>query len=353
MHVIVFRFSAFGDVALTVPVIRGVLYKNPDLHITFVSDLRFRSFFHAIPRLNFYGIELKNYKGLPGLIKLYLEINSAQKWDIVIDLHSVLRTWVLDGLFRISGIKVYEIDKGRKAKKELTRKSGKVFKPLKHTTERYLDVFRQAGIPTDANFDCPIRYNPEFTKNIKTFYAENDLDKKEHWIAVAPFSIHKEKQWPVKKMEELIGILAERNNYKIFLFGAGPVEEPKLEALSEKFDNTYNLAGRLNMEEEIVLLRDIDLMISMDSFNMHLAALCNVKVVSVWGATHPHSGFGPVNNNEKYIVQIPQHELNCRPCSVFGNKPCYRGDHACMRWISVNQVLDQVKKALADQADSP
>ncbi len=348
MHVIVFRFSAFGDVALTVPVIRGVLNKNPDLHITFVSDLRFRAFFHAIPRLVFYGIELKKYKGLPGLIKLHQELKSVYNWDLVIDLHSVMRTWVLHGLFRLSGKKVFEIDKGREEKKALTRKTGKVFKPLKHTIERYLDVFRKAGIPVSADYDRPIRYNPDFITNAKAFCTENNLDKKEPWIAVAPFSTHKEKQWPNDKMEELIGILTEDNNYKIFLFGAGSEEEPKLEALSKKFSNTYNLAGRLNMEEEIALLRDIDLMISMDSFNMHLAALCNVKVVSIWGATHPHGGFGPLNNNEKYIVQISQQVLDCRPCSVFGSKPCHRGDHACMQRISVEQVLDQVQIALTD-----
>jgi len=72
---------------------------------------------------------------------------------------------------------------------------------------------------------------------------------------------------------------------------------------------------------------------------MHLASLYNVPVISIWGATHHYAGFYGWGQDEKNIVGI---DLNCRPCSVFGNKPCFRGDHACMNWISEKTIIEKV-----------
>ena len=85
----------------------------------------------------------------------------------------------------------------------------------------------------------------------------------------------------------------------------------------------------------------------MDSGNMHLAALSGVPVLSIWGATHPDAGFGPWGQGEEAILQIPTDELTCRPCSVFGNKPCWRGDLACLTSISVETVAAGVGRMLA------
>jgi len=85
-------------------------------------------------------------------------------------------------------------------------------------------------------------------------------------------------------------------------------------------------------------------MISMDSANMHLASLFGVPVVSVWGATHPFAGFMGFGQSPDRAVQID--DLECRPCSVFGNKPCFRGDHACMEWITPERVLEKVGQVL-------
>jgi ADP-heptose:LPS heptosyltransferase len=81
------------------------------------------------------------------------------------------------------------------------------------------------------------------------------------------------------------------------------------------------------------------LMISMDSANMHLASLFGVPVISVWGATHPYTGFYGWAQPTGNAVQI---DLYCRPCSVFGNKPCYRGDHACMEQLPPELILEKL-----------
>jgi ADP-heptose:LPS heptosyltransferase len=74
---------------------------------------------------------------------------------------------------------------------------------------------------------------------------------------------------------------------------------------------------------------------------MHIASLLGVKVVSVWGATHPSLGFSPLGNI-KGVVKLNDNELGCQPCSVFGNKPCSRGDYACMEKIGIEKVLEKI-----------
>ena len=74
----------------------------------------------------------------------------------------------------------------------------------------------------------------------------------------------------------------------------------------------------------------LDVMLSMDSANMHLASLTGIPVVSVWGATHPMAGFLGYNQDPENVIQI---DLECRPCSIYGNKPCQRGDYACLQNI--------------------
>ena len=112
MNLLVFRFSAMGDVALTVPVVRNILKHNEDIHITLVTNPSFIPFFYGIDRLTILPADFKKkYHGLKGLYKLSLDIKSENKFDYLIDLHSVLRTWVLSFLLSIRGLKVYRINR--------------------------------------------------------------------------------------------------------------------------------------------------------------------------------------------------------------------------------------------------
>ena len=92
--------------------------------------------------------------------------------------------------------------------------------------------------------------------------------------------------------------------------------------------------------QELALISHLDCMVSMDSANMHLASLVGTPVVSIWGATHPYCGFLGWKQPYENIVQA---ELDCRPCSVFGDKPCYRKDYACMSAISPDTIIAKIR----------
>src|SRR5882757_728610 len=121
-HILAFRFSAMGDVAMTVPVIKAVLNQNPGLKITFVSRPDFEGFFKDIPQLSYFAADLNSeYNGFTGLVKLFRILKKASTFDAAADLHDTLRSKILRKLFRLSGLPYAYIDKGREEKKLLTR----------------------------------------------------------------------------------------------------------------------------------------------------------------------------------------------------------------------------------------
>ena len=136
----------------------------------------------------------------------------------------------------------------------------------------------------------------------------------------------------------VIGISA--GSMKVFLFGGGKSEQEVFDGWVAKYPTVVSMIGKLNMRTELNLMSHLDVMLSMDSANMHLASLVNIPVISVWGATHPYAGFMGWKQLPVNTVQL---DLSCRPCSVYGQKPCWRGDYACLREIKPEQVIAKIE----------
>jgi ADP-heptose:LPS heptosyltransferase len=242
--------------------------------------------------------------------------------------------------FNTSGIKSAAIDKGRKEKKQITVKINKRLFPLKTTFQRYADVFISLGLPvTLSNAQQPFRKQELSAAAVPLLSAINKN------ICIAPFAKHREKMYPAEKMRRIIKDLVEKQRHQVFLLGGGKDEAKILSEWADEFPGVINLAGKFSLREELAIISNMDLMISMDSANMHLASLYGVPVVSIWGATHPFAGFYGWAQREENAVQI---DLYCRPCSVFGNKPCYRGDHACMELLPEQMITQKIVAVLND-----
>ncbi len=335
MRLLIFRLSAMGDVALTVPALRAVLEPHAEISATLVTRPVFAPFFEEIPRLNLFTPDLKKYAGLTGLRRLYKEIRQQEDYDTVIDLHDVLRTKVLRFFFSQAGIPVHVIDKGRKEKRELVK--GKIFRPLKHTVERYLDVFRSAGI------DPHIPRGPFIRTSTETGLPVEGAPP----VGLAPLARHVLKSWPPEQMSRLMQLLTGQHpEVRFYLFG-GPEERPALEALlATPAGRQAVITTDLPLPQQLALMRRMEVVVSMDSSNMHLAALMGVPVVSVWGATHPYAGFAPWDSDPALQIQIPKEELPCRPCTVYGKGSCRRGDLACLRHITPEMVAEKITEVL-------
>ncbi len=275
------------------------------------------------------------HKGVIGLIRLYNDIRTEGKIDYVIDLHDVLRSKILSMFFRLSGVPVSVINKGRKEKNDVITGRNKI--QLKHSVERYCDTFARAGFPVIP--DEGITIDP-----LSEAYNKADLlitHKGVLNIGVAPYAKHKLKMWPEDNMMRLLEMISDHHKCKFWLFG-GTDESERLTRFKGLVPDSVNTSGMLTLDEELALMSKLDFMIAMDSSNMHMAALVGTKVISIWGGTDPLNGFGAWNQPGDYSIRIPVEELTCRPCTVFGKGECKRGDFACMNWLTPEMVYKKI-----------
>ena len=333
-RILIIRFSALGDIAMTVPVVHDLAVQYPELDITMLSREMARPLFERLPsNVHFVAADLKGrHKGLFGLCRLWRDAH-MNDFDYIADFHDVLRTWWLrtEGCLRRK--KIAKIDKGRKGKKALTREKNKVFEQQATSFERYAKVLEQLGFPI----------KPQFVKLDYSSFCETQKATNETWIGIAPFAKHKAKVYPLDKMEQVIKVLNERVNTTIFLFGGGEEEKRQISELCAKYPNVQASHNQQGLKGELALMGQLDVMLSMDSANMHLASLVGTRVVSVWGGTHPYAGFLGWNQKPIDCVQL---ELSCRPCSIYGNKRCFRGDYICMNEISPERILNKLSPYL-------
>lgn len=337
MRLLIIRTSSMGDVALVAPVLQAMKNQYPDIESVLLTRPAFGPFFDSFDGLRlFFADHCKRHKGFPGLIRLFMDIRKIGRFDIIIDLHDVVRSKVLRLLFRLTGVPSYVVDKGRKEKRSVI--SGKRKVMVKHSVERYCDTFGKAGFPLRMTVGPWIIPSPEAVARIGPLIAsQGELN-----VGVAPFAKHTLKMWPEEYMIRLLGMISEQRKVRFFLFG-GLEESERLAAFQKKVPGSVNTSGDLNLADELALMSRLDFMIAMDSSNMHMAALTGIKVVSIWGGTDPLSGFGAWMQPEPYFIRIPVDELTCRPCTVYGKGICRRGDLACLNWLTPELVYDRIE----------
>lgn len=336
-HIAVIRLSAMGDVAMTVPVIRAFVSQNPNVRLTVVSRPFFKPFFYGIPNVDFFAVDVNGrHKGFTGLLKLYSDLKKLDI-DAVADLHNVLRSQVIRNLFSLSGKKIAFTDKGRADKKALTRAENKIFRPVRKMVDRHVETFKKLGFNVDISnpvFPQKAGLSPEILK-----LTGEKINQK--WIGVAPFAQYESKVYPQDLMQQVIDRLASGPNNKIFLFGGGNREIEILSLLANGKENVINVAGKLKLPQELDLISNLDVMVSMDSGNSHIAAMLGIKVITLWGATHPFAGFSPFNQPLENCLVADREKYPMLPTSVYGNKKV-EGYEDAMRTITPDEVVAKI-----------
>ena len=339
-NVLVMRLSALGDVAMTIPVLYPVCRANPDTRFVMLTKKWPASMFHDRPEnLMVVGIDTKKeHKGALGLIKLAARLRREYDIDAVADLHSVLRTWVISACMKLRGIPVARLDKERGRRKALIKH--KSTEPVTPTIERYRHVFQQLGLETPDNFTRLFDGKP-----VPTSPLVPEKEPGRYWVAISPFSAHDGKVYPLELMEKVVEQLSNRGNYQIFLMGGGKDEKIALRKIVRKYHNAISMAEiKHGFLDEYALLSKCDLMVTMDSANMHLASLMGLQALTIWGATAPACGFLGYGQDATTDIQL---DLPCRPCSIYGERDCRFGDYHCLLGISpdtiVNRIIEMVE----------
>lgn len=342
MRVLITCFSSISNVAAIVPQLYGLTCDYPEHEFVVLSRSFLRPLFDKLNNVTFVGGDIRGAHKTPiGVFRLFKELKALRP-DVVLDMQRSWRTKMIARLFMLSGTKTLAIGFASGEQKKLIKKGAKKYHPIPTIFDRQARLYAKIRLKVNDSFEKLYEPSADQVAKITELYGE----KQGRWIGIAPFSIARGKTLPFRKMKNIIAHFDKKPDTKIFLFGAGEMENELLSDWQSLYENVYAVHTSLQLDDELALMNQLDLMVSMDSANMHLASLMAVPVVSVWGATHQYSGFLGWKQSTENCVGV---DFSCRPCTAHSDKKCKYGDYRCLESLHSSKIIEIIEKNLERQ----
>lgn len=337
-NILITDFSTLGDVARAIPVVYPVCEANAQINFVFATHKEPATMFVNRPsNLIVLGVDTSRYNGLTGPLKLARNLQHRYSFDAVVNLQSSAFTRLMGFQFKRLNVNVFSIANGDKESKILN--NARQSKPSPLLQESIKATFGSMRLTLGEEF-ISIYQHSELARS-PLIPVKEDAHK---WIGIAPFASHRGTTYPLEQMQLVIAEVSRWENCHIFLLGSTPEQRKALDNIMRRYSNVTSLPHiKHSTADELALMSQCDVIVTTDSAHMHMASLVNAPVVSVWGATHPLCGLMGWHQAMRDTVQL---ELECRPCSLTGNKKCRYGDYHCLRDISPELIINKVKKVL-------
>lgn len=329
--ILIIRFSSIGDIVLTSPVIRAVRNKYPESFISMIIREEFASLIADCPYLN-EVITLKKNENISSLVNRIKE----NKYDIIIDIHSNLRSLYLD--YTLSAEKRLIYKKNILKRWLLLNFHLNLLGKKSNVIDNYFEALKPIGIEND-NRGLEIWANRSDEEKAEEFLKKY-VNNKVLLIGLAPFAHWKTKCWPLDYYLKLINDLSKKIDCRFIIFG-GPGD---IEKLGSTFENSANKPiigiNELNLMGQAALIKKCRYFVGNDTGLMHVADAVNIPMITFFGPTVKEFGFAPVGKNSVVLSR----DLNCRPCSLHGSDRCPKGTLECLKAILPEEVVNMILK---------
>ncbi|HEY8240308.1 MAG TPA: glycosyltransferase family 9 protein, partial [Kiritimatiellia bacterium] len=226
------------------------------------------------------------------------EFESALKqetYDLVLDMQGLLKSAFVGRLARAK----------RRVGPSFSREGARLFYDAvsgptnkeRHAVEENLDMVRHLGHPAGS-----VKF--PFRPPVSTLAAP--------WprIGVVACSRWTTKNWPAAHFAEVCKSLLGRKGGIVYLFGSAGDAAVCSEIEGRVAGNVVNLCGQTSLVETASAMRDLSLVITVDSGPMHMAAALGIPVLAVFGATDPKRT-GPFGAAHRVVTLGG---LPCQPC---------------------------------------
>ena len=339
MRVLITCFSSISNVAAIVPQLYGLTCDYSEHEFIVLSRSFLRPLFDKLNNVTFVGGDIRGAHKTPmGVYRLFKELK-AMRPDVVLDMQRSWRTKMIARLFMLFGTKTLAIGFASVEQEMLIKRGAEKYHPIPTIFDRQARLYAKIRLKVNDVFEKLYEPSAEQKAKIVGLYGE----KEERWIGIAPFSMARGKTLPFRKMKNIIAYFDKQPNTKIFLFGAGEMENELLADWQSLYENVYAVHTNLQLDDELALMNQLDVMVSMDSANMHLASLMAVPVVSVWGASHHYSGFLGWKQSAENCVGV---DFSCRPCTAHSDKKCKYGDYRCLESLHSSKIIEVIEQNL-------
>ena len=164
-------------------------------------------------------------------------------------------------------------------------------------------------------------------------------------LGVGPGSYWPSKVWPEERYVEVVRALLNQPGVYPVIFGG-----PEVSALGNRLIAAWgcglNAAGRLSVRQAAAALSHCKLFVGNDTGTMHLAAAVNTPCVAIYAAVDWPGRWYPYGPRHRVL----RRSVPCEGCQLF---ECIEREMECLKQISVGNVVEACRAALAERGIRP
>ncbi len=334
-RIVVCKFLGMGSIIQSTALLQTLKTNFPDSELVFVSSNQNKQILDTFPFVdtkilindsNFFGIIKTTFSAFFNLISkkidLYIDLETYSYYSTTLSLLSLARNRI--GYYR----------------KESNIRLGIYTHMMFYNTsiqisQSYLQMARLVGcknITEDLyNFSELVLKHKDF--KLSNFDKTINTEKQNIIINPNASDLRKERKWGSKNYARLIDKLKEKYPENNIILIGSPNEKNYIDKVTNQTNvKVINLAGKLTINELILLISKADLFITNDTGPMHISFALNRKTLTLFGPTSPVQ----YGNKNAYVIHK---RIYCSPCvHEFILSPC-KGDNVCMKLISVDEVF--------------
>ena len=322
-EVLIIRFGALGDLVLATVLLNAARAGAPPVRITWVTKERWGSLLARDPRID----ELILLREGETLLSLAGRLKSH--YDLVIDAHANFRSRFL--CFLVGAAETRRIRKDSAARWLFLHGAPLPRALERNLIDRYLELVE--GTPEPAR--PSVHVEPGVIDRSRNPEAGTR-------IAISIGATHETKRWPIERFAALIAALVAGGQAVSVIGGPG---EDELATLAAADSGAELWDPRRPLDELARLLHSCAVLAGNDSGLLHLAEAVGTPVVALFGPTVKAWGYFPWREQSRIL----EHELDCRPCSKMGEKPCRLPERLCLTRTTVEHVRAAVEELANEQ----
>lgn len=320
--ILLIRFHAIGDVAITLPAAAALAALFPHAEVDFLTSETSAPMVRAIIAFsNVYAISSSSTRSerLKNGIITGIKMRS-KRYDVVVDLQ---RNWQSRLIRRLAQPNAWgEFDR---------------FSP-NAASARVLDTFHRTGFST-LTPDHALQLKNELQVQARSLLVKQGWDSHSLLIVLNPAGFWQTRNWALDNYIALARLWLEQQRVFFLILGTDRVSEKASRLKLALGDSLINLVNETSLDEAMAIMRHANLIISEDSGLMHMAWAVGTPIVALFGSSN-HIWSQPIGNTTR---TFHSGDLECGACM---SQTCRFGDVRCLTRISPRMVFDAAQELL-------
>ncbi len=341
-NVLVIQTAFLGDAVLTTPLLSALKKNLPGARVTVLCTPETHEIFkgHADVEDVIVFDKRTNEKSLKAKWRLVKTL-AALRFDLAILPHRSLTSALLARLAGIPRRIGFLSSQGRWLMTDTVP-----FQWGIHDVDRNLALLSRLGIENESGI-LNLRPDDQAVAEVEQWLRSSGVQLSQRMVGINAGSVWATKRWLPERFAEVSDRISEELNAQVLFVGSTNDFVLVEEIRASMRTKALNWAGKTNLKQLIAAVAQCSVFLTNDSGPMHIAVATHVPTVALFGPTTKELGFFPYGSGHIVIEK----DLECRPCGLHGAEKCPLGHFECMKQISVDEVLDAVRRQMGRQSE--